>query len=132
MYAFTGPRKTHPQVRQYVFQVFHCKGVGCVFTSLKNAFDEFVSLVHRNICQKKKNTSRMSYKVSVSGAELSENNTWMVILFRTWLNTMVLSPLVAVACILVFNHIRNVMIIQVITSAHGESRGEWNTRLKVF
>ena len=74
----------------------------------------------------------MSYKVSVSGAELSENNTWMVILFRTWLNTMVLSPLVAVARILVFNHVRNVMIIQVITSAHGESRGEWNTRLKVF
>ena len=25
MYAFTGPRKTHPQVRQYVFQVFHMK-----------------------------------------------------------------------------------------------------------
>ena len=60
MYAFTGPRKTHPQVRQYVFQVFHCKGVGCVFISLENAFDEPVSLVHRNICQKKKNTSRMS------------------------------------------------------------------------
>ena len=35
---FKGPRKTHPQVRQYVFKAFHCKGAGCVYISLENAF----------------------------------------------------------------------------------------------
>ena len=47
-YAFTGPRKTHPQVGQYVFPIFHCKGVGCVYISSENAFDKSALLVDRN------------------------------------------------------------------------------------
>ena len=48
MYAFMGARKTHPQVGQYVFLIFHCKGVGCVYNSLENAFEESALLVNRN------------------------------------------------------------------------------------
>ena len=47
-YAFTGPRKTHPQVGQYVFPIFHCTGVGCVYISSENAFDKSALLVDRN------------------------------------------------------------------------------------
>ena len=47
-YALTGPRKTHPQVGQYVFPIFHCKGVGCVYISSENAFDKSALLVDRN------------------------------------------------------------------------------------
>ena len=108
---------------QYVFKVIHCKGAGCVYISLENAFETSASLVHRNIRQQKK-TLPGRRKVSVSSAELNENSTWVVILFSTWLRIMVLrsKSFEAIAYILVINHVRNGMIIQVITSAHGEPR----------
>ena len=76
--AFTGPRKTHPQVGQYVFPIFHCKGVGCVYISSENAFDKSALLVDR--------------KQIKTVPELNENKSWMVILLSTWLRIMVLSP----------------------------------------
>ena len=48
--------------------------IGCVYISLENAFDESASLVHRNICQKKKRVPGCR-KVSVSSAELNETST---------------------------------------------------------
>ena len=58
--AFTGPRKTHPQVGQYVFPIFHCKGVGCVYISSENAFDKSALLVDRNKLKQYQNWMKTS------------------------------------------------------------------------
>ena len=58
--AFTGPRKTHPQVGQYVLPIFHCKGVGCVYISSENAFDKSALLVDRNKLKQYQNWMKTS------------------------------------------------------------------------